>query len=72
MMYRNVECPTCGNVIRIKCVWHPQKCDYCRRMLRVKVTNGGKRWETEAVNFDQQEQLKRQNTNNMHNDIQEE
>lgn len=72
MMYRNVECPTCGNVIRIKCVRHPQKCDYCRRMLKVNVTNGGKRWETEAVDFDQQERPRDQNFNNSYRNIQEE
>ena len=51
MMYENIECPTCGNVTTAKAIDEPQKCRWCRRLFRVRVTRrGGKKfdWEAEA------------------------
>lgn len=58
MMYKQIECPTCGNEITAKSVDEPQKCRYCRRLFKVKVTkrnkNGKKNkynWSVEFVDF---------------------
>ena len=54
MMYEDIECPMCGNVTTAKSIDGPQKCMWCRRLFKVRVTRrGGKKfyWEVEAVDF---------------------
>lgn len=36
MLYRKVECPTCGNEIVVNGGSQVQKCCYCRRLMTVK------------------------------------
>lgn len=59
MMYKQIECPTCGNVTTAKAIKEPQKCRWCRKLFKVIVTRRnkeGKRgkydWEVEPVDFD--------------------
>lgn len=58
MMYKQIECPTCGNTTTAKSVDEPQKCKWCRRLFKVKVKRrnkeGKKRklnWSAEPVDF---------------------
>ena len=53
MMYKNIECPTCGNVIKVKSVSYPQSCDWCRRKFKVTITGRGKKmkWSAESLEF---------------------
>lgn len=58
MMYKQIECPTCGNETTAKSVPEAQKCKWCRRLFKVTVTrrnkNGGKgkySWTAEPVDF---------------------
>lgn len=54
VMYRSIECPTCGNEIIVTNSQEPQKCKWCRRLLQVKVIKKGRKYffETEPVEFD--------------------
>lgn len=36
MLYRKVECPTCGNEIVVNSGSETQKCQWCRRLVSVK------------------------------------
>jgi hypothetical protein len=38
MMYKQIECPTCGNVTTAKSIQEPQKCQWCRRLFKVTIT----------------------------------
>lgn len=38
MMYKQIECPTCGNVTTAKSIHEPQKCQWCRRLFKVTIT----------------------------------
>ena len=58
MMYRQIECPTCGNTTTVKSIDEPQKCKWCRRLFKVKVTRRNKEgkkgkfdWTAEPVDF---------------------
>ena len=58
MMYRQIECPTCGNTTTAKSVDEPQKCTWCRRLFKVTITqrnkDGKKKkldWSVEPVDF---------------------
>lgn len=55
MIYREVICPHCGNEITVKSVSEPQKCKWCRRLVKAKFTRRGKsrKWncEVEPVEF---------------------
>lgn len=59
MMYKQIECPTCGNVTTAKSIHESQKCQWCRRLFKVTITkksaNGKKNkfnWSAESVDFD--------------------
>ena len=61
MMYKQIECPTCGNTTTAKSVDEAQKCKWCRRLFKVKVTRrnkAGKKakfdWSAEPVDFPEQ------------------
>lgn len=58
MMYRQIECPTCGNTTTAKSVPEAQKCKWCRRLFKVTVTRRNKEgrkgkfdWTSEPVDF---------------------
>lgn len=58
MMYKQIECPTCGNTTTAKSVPEAQKCKWCRRLFKVKVTRRNKEgkkgkfdWSAEPVDF---------------------
>lgn len=54
MVYRNVECPHCGNDISVKNIQEDQKCKWCRRLVKAKFTrrkNGRFIVEVEPVEF---------------------
>lgn len=57
-MRKFIECPTCGNETLAYSDEEPQKCKWCRRLFKVKVTKrkkSGKKgkchWEAEPVDF---------------------
>ena len=54
MMYKQIECPTCGNLTLAKSIDEPQKCKWCRRPYKVKVTGENKKahWSAESADFD--------------------
>lgn len=63
MMYKQIECPTCGNVTTAKSIQEPQKCQWCRRLFKVTITkrntNGKKgkfSWSAEPVDFEEDNQ----------------
>lgn len=65
MMYKQIECPTCGNVTTAKSIQEPQKCQWCRRLFKVTITkrntNGKKSkfsWSAKPVDFEEDHQLK--------------
>ncbi len=58
MIYKSIECPTCGNITTAKSVPEAQKCKWCRRLFKVDMTrrnkNGKKEkydWSAEPVDF---------------------
>ena len=58
MMYKQIECPTCGNTTTAKSVSEAQKCKWCRRLFKVNVTRRNKEgrkgkydWSAESVDF---------------------
>lgn len=58
MMYKQIECPTCGNETTAKAIDEPQKCRWCRRLFKVNVTRRNKEgrkgkynWSAEPVDF---------------------
>lgn len=58
MMYNEIECPTCGNTTKAKSIDEPQKCRWCRRLFKVKITRRNKEgkkpkftWDAEPVDF---------------------
>lgn len=56
MMYNKIECPNCGNEISVSSQQEPQKCKWCRRLLKVKVIKiHGRKfiWEAEPVDFNE-------------------
>lgn len=60
MMYKQIECPTCGNTTTAKSVPEPQKCRWCRRLFKVNVKRRNKEgrkgkydWSAEPVDFDE-------------------
>lgn len=63
MMYKQIECPTCGNVTTAKSIHEPQECQWCRRLFKVTITkrnaNGKKgkfSWSAEPVDFEEDHQ----------------
>ena len=53
MMYKQIECPTCGNVTTAKAIKEPQKCRWCRRLFKVTQTHvKGKKWDWNAEPVD--------------------
>lgn len=60
MMYKQIECPTCGNTTTAKSVPEAQKCKWCRRLFKVNVLRRNKEgrkgkydWLVEPVDFPQ-------------------
>lgn len=61
VIYQQIECPVCGNTTTAKSVEEPQKCKWCRRLFKVKVTRRNKEgskkakynWEAEPVDFEE-------------------
>ena len=58
MMFKQIDCPTCGNQTTAKSIDEPQKCRWCRRLFKVTVTRrsgqGRKtkyNWSAEPVDF---------------------
>lgn len=58
MIYKQIECPTCGNETTAKSVEEPQKCRWCRRLFKVTLTRRNKQgkknkynWSVEPVDF---------------------
>lgn len=60
MMYRRIECPTCGNETTAKSIPENQKCKWCRRLFKVKVVGRGKKskWTAEFVEFPQEQRIR--------------
>ena len=52
VMYRSIECPTCGNEIVVTDTNELQKCKWCRRLLEVKVTKKGRKYFFECIPVD--------------------
>ncbi|MEE1301256.1 MAG: hypothetical protein UHD64_00625 [Bacteroidales bacterium] len=58
MMYKQIECPTCGNTTTAKSTPEVQKCRWCRRLFKATVTRRNKEgkkgkfdWTIEPVDF---------------------
>lgn len=43
MLYRNVECPHCGNEISVSNTSNNQKCCWCRRLVSAKFVKVSKK-----------------------------
>ena len=43
MLHRKVECPHCGNEIIVNNAREFAKCNWCRRVVKVKFTGSGKK-----------------------------
>ena len=43
MRYHKVECPTCGNTTMAMEVRRPQKCELCRQMYKLVITQHGRK-----------------------------
>lgn len=63
MMFKQIECPTCGNTTTAKSVPEAQKCKWCRRLFKVNVTRRNKEgrkgkydWSAEPVDFPEERQ----------------
>lgn len=71
MMYRQIECPTCGNTTTAKSVPEAQKCRWCRRLFKVKTAGSGRKskWSVEFVDFPQEQSRIRSLDDYMHEDI---
>ena len=54
MMYKQVECPTCGNSITAKSAPRVQKCQFCRKLFTVDICWKGKKaiWDIKYKEFD--------------------
>ena len=59
MLYKQIECPTCGNTVDAKSIKEPQKCRWCRRLFKVSVVRRNKEgrkgkfdWTAKPVEFD--------------------
>ena len=50
MMYRDIECPVCGNTTEAKSIREPQKCTWCKRYYKVDIVKRNK--EGKKVKFD--------------------
>lgn len=60
MMYKQVECPICGNKTTAKSTDEIQKCRWCRRLFKVNLIRKNKNgkhpkydWILEHVDFDE-------------------
>ena len=56
MMHRTIDCPHCGNPTTATSVSEAQKCKYCRRLFKIKITKRRQKsrkliWEAEAIDF---------------------
>lgn len=58
MIYKQIECPICGNETTAKSIEEPQKCRWCRRLFKVTITRRNKEgrkgkydWSTEPIDF---------------------
>ena len=58
MMYKQIDCPQCGNPTTAKAIPETQKCMWCRRLFKVDVTRRNKEgkkakydWAAEPVDF---------------------
>lgn len=58
MMYKQIDCPHCGNPTTAKSIDEPQKCKWCRRLFKVTITKRNKdgkkakfNWDVEPVDF---------------------
>lgn len=60
MMYKQIECQTCGNKTTVKSTDEIQKCRWCRRLFKVNLIRKNKNgkhpkydWILENVDFDE-------------------
>lgn len=53
MLYQKVDCPHCGNEITVSNLKETQKCQWCRRLVSVKLERKGKKikCDVEAIDF---------------------
>ena len=58
MMYNQIECPVCGNETTAKLTEEPQKCKWCRKLFKIKISEKRKMgnkakniWYAEPVEF---------------------
>lgn len=65
MMYKQIECPHCGNETTAKFVPEAQKCKWCRRLFKVDVKRKNKEgrkakysWSAEPVDFPEESKIK--------------
>lgn len=48
-----IECPHCGNEIKVRFGDENKKCRWCRRLLKIEAKHlGGKRWDFTAIPID--------------------
>ena len=48
-----IDCPHCGNEIRVRLGDENKKCRWCRRLLKIEVKHlGGKRYDFTAIPID--------------------
>lgn len=54
MMYRNIECPNCGNEVLAKNIKEAQKCKFCKRLFAIKTKQRGRKfiWDAVPVEFE--------------------
>ena len=61
ILYKAIECPTCGNNTLAKSIEQPQKCEHCRRLFKVTLKKLNKKegrkakyaWDSVAVDFEE-------------------
>lgn len=75
MMYKKIDCPTCGNETIAKSVREPQKCKWCRRLFKVNIVKRNKEskkakfnWNIEPIDFDTEFISKTRNLNDYENE----
>lgn len=66
MLFCKVDCPHCGNEISVTNAKPEQKCQFCRRIVKVTIWRKGRKvnCEVEAVDFNIQNQNQRKDKQN--------
>lgn len=52
MIFRQVECPHCGNEITVKSIYEVQKCKWCRRLVKATFHQKGRKIHCEVEPMD--------------------